>query len=74
MTQTKYTAEEWEVYGKQSPYLIREKGEYGKWVVNDVIDEANARLIASAPTMYKFIENLAIKGNKEAIDLLNIIN
>lgn len=36
--------------------------------------EANARLIAAAPTMYTFIEREASCGNAEAITILEAIN
>lgn len=39
--------------------------------------EANARLIASAPTLFSFVQSLALAGNtkaKETLDLLGLLD
>lgn len=38
------------------------------------MQEANARLIAAAPTMYDFIEQRAAQGDQEAIQILGGIH
>lgn len=43
-------------------------------VVDYVYEEADARLIAAAPTMYAYIESRAEQGDDEAIRILGGIN
>lgn len=40
----------------------------------DAEDEANARLIAAAPTMFSFIEKMAAEGDSEAISFMEQFN
>jgi hypothetical protein len=79
----KHTPGKWEVEKTKEGLLIirSEEGfvpaningditskEYGKQI------KANARLIASSPIMYEYINKKAIEGDKEAKEIVNKIN
>lgn len=83
----KYTKGPWIVGEKNNPkddshsLGIVAEGDFG-WIIadmcsdlpNEIDQEANARLIAASPSMYEFIKEESLKGNKKAIDLLRTID
>lgn len=61
--------------GPSWPYVFRLPSQEGKSHVDSCREaEANARLIAAAPSMYQFIFDLAQSGNTGAGNLLNALD
>lgn len=81
MSETKHTPGPWS-YSRQSPRVISLKRQH--WEVGSLENmkgvaiafrgEANARLIAAAPTMYDYIQIRAVSGDKDAAKILGEIN
>jgi hypothetical protein len=64
----------WQVHGKQSPYLIQDvKGKYSTWIVDGVMSKKNAHLIASAPDMYEALKlsRLHCAGGAKVISIID---
>lgn len=76
MSETKHTPGPWEISAARSPdgyaWVVGGAGD-GFGLVAEVIRDADAALIAAAPTMAEFIAAKAAEGDPEAARIMEVI-